>query len=234
MRIVIALLSLLIFSNCEDKQSHQKKIPSSIELKEPQEQAIKDTIQEEEREFPFLTDKNAMAFFQEYDKEHKENKVRITTYFGTIDIQLFPETRYHRANFIFLTKQHYFDNTQFYRVVKNFVIQGGSSDETDLFKKRNSIGRYLLPPDTKKGFKHDRGVVSMPSSDIENAYKMASPYQFFIVQGANGAHHLDGEYTAFGKVTNGMDVVDAIANQETDDAEWPLHNIYIRKVEIIE
>ncbi|MEZ4792517.1 MAG: peptidylprolyl isomerase [Gelidibacter sp.] len=95
------------------------------------------------------------------------------------------------------------------------------------------MGKYLLPPDTKKGFKHDRGTLSMPSSEIENAYKMASPYQFFIVQGANGAHHLDGEYTAFGKVIAGMDVVDKIANVKTDDAEWPLHNVYIRKVEII-
>ena len=192
-----------------------------------------DSIVEPEREFPRLNDDNALYFFQEYDKNNLEDKVRITTDFGTIDLQLFPETKYHRANFIFLTKQHYFDNTQFYRVINNFVIQGGSSDESDLYDKRNHIGKYLLPPDTKKGFKHDRGVLSMPSSEIDDAYKMASPYQFFIVQGVNGAHHLDGQYTAFGKVISGMEVVDKIAAQETDDSEWPLHNIYIRKVEII-
>ena len=234
MKILIALGCCLLLFNCEDKQSAKKTITPVVDSLEVAQETPKDTLAEPERDFPRLTDDNAMYFFQEYDKKHKEDKVRITTDFGTIDIQLFPETLYHRANFIFLTKQNYFDGTQFYRVVKNFVIQGGSSDEIDLYEKRNHIGKYLLPPDTKRGYRHDRGVVSMPSSEIENAYKMASPYQFFIVQNPRGAYHLDGEYTAFGRVIDGMDVVDKIAEQPTDDAEWPLHNIYIRKVEIIE
>ncbi len=233
MKTFILVCCCLLVFNCEDKQSKQKNNTSKTDSNKNKTGALKDSITAPEREFPRLSEDNALYFFQEYDKKHKEDKVRITTDFGNIDIQLFSETKYHRANFIFLTKQHYFDNTQFYRVVKNFVIQGGSSDEPELFEKRNEIGKYLLPPDTKKGFKHDRGVLSMPSSEIDNAYKMASPYQFFIVQGANGAHHLDGQYTAFGKVIAGMDVVDKIANQETDDSEWPLHNVYIRKVEII-
>ena len=233
MKILVLACCCLLAFNCEDKQSNQKNNTSTTVSQKTKKITPKDSIVEPEREFPRLTDDNALYFFQEYDKNNKEDKVRITTDFGTIDIQLFAETKYHRANFIFLTKQHYFDNTQFYRIVKNFVIQGGSSDEAELTEKRNKIGKYLLPPDTKRGFKHDRGIVSMPSSEIENAYKMASPYQFFIVQGANGAHHLDGQYTAFGKVIRGMDVVDKIAEQETDNSEWPLHNVYIRKVEII-
>ena len=233
MKILVSLCCFLLLFNCEDKQSRQKSTPIQTDSTEVKKEEVNDTVMEPEREYPRLTDENAMTFFQDYDKEHKEDKVRITTDFGTIDIQLFPETLYHRSNFIFLAKQHYFDNTQFYRVVKNFVIQGGSSDETELYEKRNKIGKYLLPPDTKHGYKHDRGIVSMPSSEIENAYKMASPYQFFIVQNPNGAHHLNGEYTAFGRVIDGMDVVDKIADQPTDDAEWPLHNVYIRKVEII-
>lgn len=233
MKIQILVCSCLILFNCEDKQSNQKNKSSSEDSAQIKKEEKKDSVIKPEREFPRLTEDNALYFFQDYAKEHKEDKVRITTDFGTIDIQLFPETKYHRANFIFLTKQGYFENTQFYRVVKNFVIQGGSSDERELYEKRDKIGKYLLPPDTKNGYKHDRGIVSMPSSEIENAYKMASPYQFFIVQGANGAYHLDKEYTAFGKVINGMDVVDKIAEVETDDSEWPLHNVYIRKVEII-
>ena len=169
----------------------------------------------------------------EYEKENKENKVRITTDFGTIDIQLYDESLFHRANFIFLIKQGYFNNTQFYRIVNNFVIQGGNSDDISIAERRQKIGKYLLPPDTQRGFLHDRGVISMPSAEIENAYKLASPYEFFIVQQHGGAHHLDGAYTAFGKVTNGMDVVDKIAAQETDDGEWPLKNVYIRNIEII-
>ena len=233
MRLLILVCCCLIVFNCEDKHSNQKSKTSNNDSIEIKQESKKDTVIEEKRDFPKLTDENALYFFQEYDKKHKEDKVRITTDFGTIDIQLFPETKYHRANFIFLTKQNYFDGTQFYRVVPNFVIQGGNSDDVEVGEKRRDIGAYLLPPDTKKGYKHDRGIISMPSSEIDDAYKMASPYQFFIVQGANGAHHLDGEYTAFGKVIDGMDTVDKIAAQETDDSEWPLHNIYIRKVEII-
>ncbi len=233
MRIVMLVCCCLLLFNCEDKQSNQKNKTSKTDSIKSKNERAKDSVEGSEQDFERLTDENSLYFFEQYDKKHKEDKVRITTDFGTIDIQLFSETKYHRANFIFLTKQHYFDGTQFYRVVPNFVIQGGNSDDIDVAKKRAKIGAYLLPPDTKKGFKHDRGIISMPSSEIDDAYKMASPYQFFIVQGANGAHHLDGEYTAFGKVIAGMDVVDKIAAQETDDSEWPLHNIYIRKVEII-
>ncbi|MGJ8592417.1 MAG: peptidylprolyl isomerase [Aquaticitalea sp.] len=234
MRNLLLVFCCVLIFNCEDKHSKQKTNTSTQDSIPTQTESNKDSISSDEKEFTRLTDENSLYFFEEYDKKHKENKVRITTDFGNIDIQLFPETKYHRANFIFLTKQQYFDGSQFYRVVPNFVIQGGNSDEIEIAEKRGKIGKYLLPPDTKRGYKHDRGIISMPSSEIDDAYKMASPYQFFIVQGANGAHHLDGQYTAFGKVIDGMDVVDTIAAQETDDSEWPLHNIYIRTVEIIE
>jgi cyclophilin family peptidyl-prolyl cis-trans isomerase len=132
-----------------------------------------------------------------------------------------------------LTKKKYFDGTYFHRIVKNFIIQGGNSDSYEISKRRKNIGRYLLPPDTKKGFRHDRGVVSMPSSDIENPYKLASPYEFFIVQSKNGAYHLDKDYTPFGKVIRGINVVDKINSLETDKREWPFENIKI-KVSIID
>ena len=180
-----------------------------------------------------LDDKNAIPFLFEYNQKNKENKVRIETKFGNIDILLFNETPYHRSNFIYLTKKKYFDGTSFHRVVKDFIIQGGNSDSYEISKRRKRIGRYLLPPDTKKGFKHHRGIVSIPSSDIDNPYKLASPYEFFIVVDKNGAYHLDKNYTPFGKVIKGMDVVDAIANTETDKREWPIDNVKI-KVSIID
>jgi cyclophilin family peptidyl-prolyl cis-trans isomerase len=74
----------------------------------------------------------------------------------------------------------------------------------------------------------------MPSSEIDNPHKLASPFEFFIVQQSPGAYFLDGDYTIFGKVTKGMDIIDTIAAQKTDDADWPLKNIYIKNVEIIE
>ena len=175
-----------------------------------------------------------MEFFLEYDKHNKENKVRIYTDFGNIDIELFQNTKFHRSNFIYLTKKNYFDDTQFYRVINNFVIQAGNSDNRKISQKRKEIGRYLLPNDLNKGYTHKRGMISMPSSLVDNPYKMASPFEFFIVQSSKGAHHLDGNYTVFGKVIKGMDTVDKIASTPTDNLDWPLQNIYIKKVEIIE
>ncbi|TGV04482.1 peptidylprolyl isomerase [Flavivirga rizhaonensis] len=233
MRLVFILCLFFLFLNCEDKQTKKKVIPKTTVTKKEKKEIKKDTIIEPEREFPKLNSKSAMAFFLEYDKHHKENKVRITTDFGTIDILLFNETKFHRSNFIFLTKQKYFNDTQFYRVINNYIVQAGNSDDKKTAKKRSHIGRYLLPPDTKRGFKHDRGVVSMPSSEINNPYKLASPFEFFIVQQKGGAHFLDGDYTIFGKVIKGMDVVDKIAAVETDDGDWPDKNVYIRNVEII-
>ena len=163
-----------------------------------------------------LTTDNVIPFLNQYEKENKERFVRIITDYGNIDIELFNETPYHRANFIFLTKQKYFDGTVFHRVVKNFVIQGGNSETWEISRRRATIGSYLLPPDTKKGFKHHRGIVSMPSSDIDNPHQFASPYEFFIVVQKPGAYHLDGDYTAFGKVIAGMDVVDKINQVPTE------------------
>lgn len=235
MRYLVVLLVTLFLLNCEDTQSKKNKSQPIVEKDTVKTVKTKEVKKDKpEREFPKLTDKNAMEFFLEYDKKHKENKVRIKTDFGDIDILLFEKTKFHRANFIFLTKQDYFSGTQFYRVIDNFIIQGGSSDDRRVGRKRSNIGRYLLPPDTKRGYRHHRGVISMPSSDIDNPYKLASPYEFFIVQQRGGAHYLNGDYTIFGKVIKGMDVVDKIAAVKTDEADWPLHNVYIRKVEIIE
>ena len=234
MRLILLLCVSFILLNCEDKQSTKKKNTTTTETVLKSKKSIKkDSIKKPKRKLPLLTENNAMDFFLEYEKHNKENKVRLTTDFGIIEILLFNKTKFHRANFIFLTKQGYFNGTQFYRVVNNFIIQGGNSDDNKTFQKRKKIGKYLLPTDTKRGYKHDRGVLSMPSSEIDNPHKLASPFEFFIVQQKGGAYHLDGDYTIFGKVTKGMKVVDEIARQETDNAEWPLHNIYIKKVEII-
>lgn len=235
MKKIILFLCFVFLLNCEDKKTSVKNTPNP-----KQTQVTKDTIttkntqKETKRKYPLLTDENAMEFFMEYDKIHKEQNVRIVTDFGNIDILLYNNTKYHRSNFIFLTKQNYFNNTQFYRVIDNFMIQGGNSDDKKTATKRNKIGKYLLPTDTKKGYKHDRGVISMPSGEIDNPHKLASPYEFFIVQQKGGAYYLDGDYTIFGRVIKGMDVVDKIAAQPTDTSDWPLRNIYIKRVEILD
>ena len=222
MKDLIIIFGFLCFISCKDISNKPSK---KIVIKKVEKVEIK-----KEKNTFLLNDDNAIPFFFDYEKKNKENLVRIITDFGNIDIELFQDTPYHRANFIFLTKKKYFDGEFFHRVVKDFIIQGGTSDNRSTSKKRRSIGKYLLPPDTKKGYKHHRGVISMPSSEIENPHKLASPYEFFIVQKKDGAYHLDGNYTAFGKVIKGMSVVDKIANLETDKREWPLDNVRFKTI----
>ena len=224
---------ILIITGCKNLVENTNE---KLKIIEDEDVNIKDEKilpeQNIEEEFK-LTDENVINFLFEYEKNNKENKVRIYTNFGNIEILLFSNTPYHRSNFIYLTKKNYFEGTQFYRVVNDFVIQAGNSDNRKISSKRQRIGKYLLPNDFNKGHTHKRGMVSMPSSSIDNPYKMASPYEFFIVQKKDGAHHLDGNYTIFGTVINGMEVVDIIANLPTDERDWPLNNVYINRIEIV-
>jgi peptidyl-prolyl cis-trans isomerase A (cyclophilin A) len=230
-KYLLLIFYLITLTTCNSNKNIPKKQYVEDEIKS---EKIKQEDLNKIKEVSFkLNDNNVIEFLFEYEKNNKENKVRIYTTEGNIDILLFSNTPYHRANFIYLTKNNYFSETQFYRVIDNFVIQAGNSDDTKISMKRNKIGKYLLPNDFNKGYTHDRGVVSMPSSDIDNPYKLASPFEFFIVQKKDGAKHLDGEYTIFGKVISGMEVVDRIASSPTDNIDWPLNNIYINKVEII-
>ena len=215
------MLSTLLIFSCKDNSKKNPPIKTKAF-------AVKEIKKPKSNENFTLNDKNAIPFFYEYEKKNKENMVRIITDYGNIDIKLYENTPYHRANFIYLTKKNYFKGEYFHRVVKDFIIQGGNSDNLKTSQKRKNIGRYLLPPDTKKGHKHHRGTISMPSSEIDNPHKLASPYEFFIVQKKDGAYHLDGNYTAFGRVVRGMSVVDKISNLKTDKRDWPIDNVRFR------
>lgn len=242
--LIFSIVSLLLFNECGSENGKKKALSNKEKNTENtiQSSGTKNTPVEKNNEVKkeeiieeaiLLNDQNAIPFFFDYQKQNLEDKVRITTRFGNIDLQLFKNTPYHRANFIYLTKKGYFNGTTFHRVVPGFIIQGGNSDRMETAKKRAEIGKYLLPPDTRKGYKHHRGVISMPSSEIENPHKLASPYEFFIVQQAPGAYHLDGSYTVFGKVIAGMEVVDEINKQRIDNREAPLTNV-IMEVSILQ
>ena len=227
-RIFILLFSIAFASitlSCNSTAASKSSNQTVVETPKPT--VAKKTVPPKKSDLP-LNAETAIPFLKAYGEKHPENKVRIETPLGSFDVLLFKNTPYHRANFIFLTKQEYFNNTYFHRVVPDFIIQGGNSDNADTGQNRRKIGKYLLPPDTRKGHKHHRGVISMPSSEIENPHKLASPYEFFIVHQSPGAYHLDGSYTVFGKVIRGMEVVDAINALPTDKREWPLTNMRMR------
>ncbi|MCL5245998.1 peptidylprolyl isomerase [Cellulophaga sp. 20_2_10] len=225
------ILLLILTVSCNNASKKQENVQET-EIKKDTVTIDSTKITKKEPEFK-LTEENAIPFFFEYNKTLTENKVKITTNLGSFTLELFENVPYHRANFIYLTKKGYFNDTYFHRVVKNFIIQGGNADNIKTSKKRSKIGRYLLPPDTKKGHKHHRGVISMPSSENDNPHKLASPYEFFIVVTKPGSYHLDGDYTPFGRVIQGMDVVDIINSQPVDEGDWPKQNIFIIKAEVV-
>lgn len=230
MRTLGLLFLILFVSACEDKKktADTPVLAEQDSIAAPMEERPKKT-KEESPTFPKLTDENVVAFLTQYGKDNPETKVEIETQHGTISIELYEDTPLHRANFIYLVKQQYFDGTFFHRVVPNFIIQGGNSDNKDTPRKRHKIGkRYLIPAELDNGRIHQRGTVSGAKDYRDNPDNKTVPFEFFIFLGPQSSTgHLNGNYTIFGKVTQGMDIVDHIANLPHDEGDWPKENVYI-------
>ncbi len=184
------------------------------------------------KESVVITPQNLREVLTAYGKENLEDEVLIETSYGNITLKLYPEMPLHRANFIKLIKEGYYDDeAQFYRIVAEFMIQGG-----DLNKKPG----YRIPAEFNSKYIHKKGALSMARTDDNNPEKESSAAEFFIVHGeryaredvemearnqgitytpeqidayvANGGYlSLDNQYTTFGEVTSGLDVVDKIA-----------------------
>ncbi len=220
-----------MLASCEDKKK------TSEEKTEVTKEIVKDTVPSEKpiepevetNKYPEITEENMVAFLTQYGKENPETKVRVSTYLGDIDIELFEDTPLHRANFIYLTKQEYFEETFVHRIAPGFIIQAGNSDLRSTPKKRAAIGKnYLLPAEISNKRTHQYGSVCGAKEYRENPDKKSAPFEFYIFIGEpRQANHLNGDYTIFGKVTNGMDVVEAISKLPADEGEWPKSNVYI-------
>lgn len=141
---------------------------------------------------------------------------RIRTPKGEILIYLYPETPRHQASFITLAGQHYWDSLTFNRVIPNFVAQGGCPDTPEGFKG----SPYNLAPEFQPGLKHVYGAVG--AGHDGNAEKLSAGCQFYIVANQKGLSRLDGNYTVYGQVIKGMDVVEAIVSTPRDSADAPL------------
>jgi len=231
-------ITLLLLTGCEDtkKQSQtttEKSVTEKTDTRLPEEKATPET-KPQEPAYPKITQENVIEFLTEYGKNNPETKVRILTTHGNIDLELYEDTPLHRANFIYLVKQGYFNNTFFHRVVPNFIIQGGNSDNADTNKKRYALGNDYLIPAEINGRNHSYGSVSGAKEYRENPDKKTMPFEFFIFLGPQtSTSHLNGNYTVFAKVSNGMDVVEKIANLPASEDEWPLKNVKI-EAEIVE
>ena len=143
---------------------------------------------------------------------------------GVIKAELYPEIAPNTVNnFISLVKEGFYDGVIFHRVIPGFMIQGGDPQGTGMGGPGYTIkGEFARNGFKQNTLKHTRGVLSMARSMMPNS----AGSQFFIMH-AN-APHLDGDYAAFGKVTEGMDVVDAIAQTPTGYQDRPLQEQRIK------
>ena len=141
--------------------------------------------------------------------------------------ELYPETAPNTVrNFISLVKKGFYDGLIFHRVIKGFMIQGGCPDGIGTGGPGYSIKGEFAQNGFPNSLKHTRGVLSMARAMNPNS----AGSQFFIMHA--DAPHLDGAYASFGKVTEGMDVVDEIANVRTDYNDRPLKEQKIKSVTV--
>ena len=159
----------------------------------------------------------------------KNYKIKITMENNKeIEVELYPEVAPITVeNFVNLVNQHFYDGLIFHRVIKGFMIQGGDPTGTGMGGSDNKIKGEFLANGIINELKHTRGVISMARSMDPNS----ASSQFFIMH--EDAPHLDGQYAAFGEVVKGMDVVDEIANCQTDYRDKPLIDQRIKTIEII-
>jgi len=270
--VVLAFTSVILISCSSEKEdTHNGPLVSKVDIQDDSSDSIEPIIAPDvkviEQQQNLINNSNVVQKLTEFGLENKETKVKITTKFGSVKIRLYDDTPLHRANFIMLTKKNYFDSTLFYRVINNFVVQGGNSDRDNVAVKMAKIGQYRVPDEIKPQHIHKRGVIAMavheqydiPDSERD---KRSSPYNFYIVQQKplsekymdkleerykfkisdknrktykkhGGVPHLDGDFTVFGEVYSGMNVIDRIASQSTDGYDRPIEDLFI-SVEVIE
>lgn len=189
--------------------------------------------------------------------------VIISTDLGDIEIRLYDETPLHRDNFIKLAKEGYFDSTLFHRVIPDFMVQGGDPDSKHAVQgQRLGMGGpgYRVPAEFNRNLIHKRGALAAARDN--NPEKASAGSQFYLVQGRpytahelsvlaqrtnnnwtaeqmktyetiGGAPFLDMNYTVFGEVVSGLDIIDKIAAAARDQNDRPYNNIRM-KIKVVE
>lgn len=161
-------------------------------------------------------------------KPKKDTIVTISTQFGDMVVVLYDETPQHKANFLKLAKEGFYNNTTFHRVIDDFMIQGGDKNSKDDDKTNDGAGDigYQIPAEFNPQLKHVYGALAAArQGDFVNPERQSSGSQFYIVENHNGTPHLDNQYTVFGQVISGLDVIDKIADQAKDARDRPLTDI---------
>ncbi len=155
---------------------------------------------------------------------------KIKTTLGDITLSLYDDTPQHKENFEKLVKEHYYDGIRFHRVIEGFMIQTGDPlSRNDGNRTLHGTGGpdYRIPAEIK----HPNLKGTLAAARDNNPQKASSGSQFYINQADN--EFLDGEYTVFGMVTDGLNVVDKIAVVEKDFNDNPIDPVTIKTIEAL-
>lgn len=158
----------------------------------------------------------------------KNPEITITMADGNqIKLELYPEKAENTVrNFIELATAGYYDDLKFHRVIKGFMIQGGCPEGTGMGDPGYAIEGEFSANGFENDLSHKRGVISMARSSAPDS----AGSQFFIVH--KDSPHLDDQYAAFGRVIEGMETVDQIAEVETAVRDMPKKDQVMKKVEV--
>ena len=171
-------------------------------------------------------------------KRIEEPVFDIVTTHGTMRVKLYSKTPKHRDNFAKLVSEKYYDGVRFHRVIEGFMIQTGDPYSRDT-AKINAWGTggpdYTIPAEFVNEYWHKKGALAAArKGDLANPTKASSGSQFYIVQDENACLHLDGQYSIFGEVIEGLEVIDRIATVATDHYDRPYEDVIIKTINPVE
>lgn len=183
---LLALISLS-WASCDFEIARESK----QEVKEEKTTKKKDTTKV--LKFDFWTSKNIKKRLTKYGKKHPGDEAIIKTNKGNIHVKLHDDTPLHRANFVRLANIDFFDSTIFFRVKKNFILQGGISDRNNNLNRQTKLveaGNYKVPSEIREKYPHVKGALAMANkssfTDKKNEKDYSSdPFNFYIVHGKN-------------------------------------------------
>ena len=168
----------------------------------------------------------------------EEPVLDIITNLGTMTVKLYSGTPKHRDNFVKLALSGYYNGILFHRVINGFMIQAGdplSKDEAQKAAWGTGGPGYTVPAEFVKEYRHKKGALAAARrGDAANPYKESSGSQFYIVQDERACAQLDGAYTVFGEVIEGLPVIDKIASVQTDGRDRPLNPVKIITIKVHE
>ena len=165
---------------------------------------------------------------------NQEPQFDIVTTHGTMRVKLYSKTPKHRDNFVKLVNEKYYDGIRFHRVIEGFMIQAGdpySRDTTMISRWGQGGPEYTIPAEFVNEYWHKKGALAAArKGDMANPKKASSGSQFYIVHDENSCLHLDGQYSIFGEVIEGLDVIDKIAAVDTDMYDRPYEDVIIETI----